>query len=102
MLVVKVELWSAITGEKSEIARMAIWNVGAGTRTLGDYEGATYRGRDEATLEKAMHKAFKEAGPVSHKAEVRDHPRLREHVWVLVAKMLGKMGYLKEQGDGWD
>lgn len=36
MLVVKVELHSAITGETTEIARMIIHNEG-GTKSSGDY-----------------------------------------------------------------
>ena len=73
---------------------MVIHNVG-GTQTSGDYDGLTLRGRDEGTLHRAMVKALAQDGPVSKRGEVRGHARLREHVWVLVARMLVKMGYAK-------
>jgi hypothetical protein len=38
MLVVKVELHSAITGQVSEIARMDIWNNGKGSANCGCYD----------------------------------------------------------------
>lgn len=89
MLVIRVELWSAVTGVKTEIARMMIHNRG-GTRTRGDYGVEVYRGRDEATLHKAMvgGKPFKEG-------LVTSHPRLSEHVWNLVGKALRSTGYDK-------
>lgn len=87
MLVVRVELWSAVTGEITEIARATICNVG-GTTTLGDYEGATYRGRNAATLEAAMRR-----GTTVKTGTVTKHRRLDLHVWHLVAKTLEAMGY---------
>lgn len=92
MLVVRVELWSAVTGQKTEIARAIIHNVG-GTVTRGDYEVITYRGRSAKDFNKRV---------VQRKAEVRDHPRLRDHVWTLVAKALNAAGYLKESSQDED
>lgn len=87
MLVVRVELWSAVTGQKSEIARMQISNVG-GSATLGDYHAASYRGRSKGALDKAMlSDSFVRQG------RVEKHPRLASHVWNLVAKALDSMGY---------
>lgn len=86
MIVVKVELWSAITGQKSEIARMAIDNIG-GTAQRGDYRCRTMRGRSAEQLERAMRQAPQREG------RVLGHARLREHVWHLVAKALSGMGY---------
>ena len=83
MLVIRVELHSAITRKVTEIARMNICNIG-GTSTRGDYHGETFRGRDRKTLD---------CGTVSRAAEVFNHPRLAQHVWNLVAKMLAAMGY---------
>ncbi len=83
MIVVRVELHSAITHEVTEIARMDICNVG-GTHTRGDYHGDTYRGHDRGTLAKRT---------VSKSAEVMNHPRLQQHVWNLVTRMLVTMGY---------
>ncbi len=97
MLVVKVELWSAITGKHTEIARAVIHNVGTNiSGSRGDYEGLTLKGRDEEALHKAMVKALMEQGPVSKRGEVKNHARRQEHVWVLVAKMLDAMGYVKK------
>lgn len=92
MLVVRVELWSAITGERSEIARMTIDNIG-GTRERGDYRVRTMRGRSAETLERAMF-----AGTVQREGEVLRHPRLREHVWHLVGKALAGIGYGEGEG----
>jgi len=83
VIVVRVELWSAITGETTELARMHICNTG-GTRTRGDYSVRTLRGRCAADLDK---------GVVSHAAEVKDYPRLAIHVWNLVARALRAMRY---------
>ena len=87
MIIVKVELWSAITGKHIELARMQIDNIG-GNRTRGDYHVATMRGRDAETLEKATW-----AKTYTREGEVRNHARLQEHVWNLVAKGLSAMGY---------
>lgn len=94
MIVVRVELWSAITGKRSEIARAVIHNTG-GTKTKGDYGVVTMRGRDAETLEANMWAVLKgEAKPV-HQGEVKGHARLREHVLNLVAKGLAAAGYGK-------
>lgn len=87
MIVNRVELWSAITGDVSELARMTIDNVG-GTTQLGDYRTRTYRGRSTEALHNAML-----AETVQREGKVLRHPRLREHVWNLVAKALSGMGY---------
>jgi len=92
MIVVRVELWSAIDGQKTELARMVIDNVG-GTERLGDYRTRTLRGRSEIALHGAMRQALNEMGGVQREGEVLRHPRLREHVWNLVAKALVSMGY---------
>lgn len=83
MIIIRVELHSAITGQVRELARMMIHNTG-GTESHGDYEGLVYRGRDAAALDKRI---------VHKRAQVLRHPRLNQHVWNLIARMLGKMGY---------
>lgn len=89
MIVVKVELWSAITGKVTELARMTIANEG-GTQTLGDYGVATMRGRDaEALYQSMIGRTHTRTGTVKR------HPRLKEHVWNLVAKALASMNYGK-------
>jgi hypothetical protein len=90
MIVVKVELWSAIDGSRSELARMMIDNVSGGG-SVRSYECRTYRGRSEAALHRAM-----VDNTVTRKGKVKDHPALKEHIWNLVAKALSGMGYGKE------
>lgn len=100
MLVVRVELWSAITGRRTEIARATICNTGETENpNRGDYTAATFKGRDAAALQNNMERFFRstdgaEANKgVSHKGSVNNHARLQEHVWNLVAKSLAAMGY---------
>ncbi len=83
MIVVRVELWSARTGEKTELARMHISNVG-GTTERGDYRADALRGRSEEALSK---------GVVQRSGTVRDYPRLAIHIWNLVARALKAMEY---------
>lgn len=89
MIVVKVELWSAIDGSKRELARMVVDNIG-GTNQRGDYRCRTLRGRSKAALSKALNDIPKK---VQREGRVIGHARLREHVWNLVAKALAGMGY---------
>jgi hypothetical protein len=85
MIVVRVELWSAVTGNKTELARMHICNEGTNTNPrLGNYVGTTFVGRDQEALDRLR---------VSKKAELADFPRRDLHVWNMVARMLLKMGY---------
>ena len=87
MIVVRVELWSARTGRRAEIARMKIANVGDGARRddrRGDYAGETYRGRSGLSLNKAE---------VQRRGSVRGFARQDRHVWNLVQQMLANMGY---------
>ncbi len=89
MIVIRVELWSAITHRRSEIARVGIWNVGCNdTGTFGDYECASYTGRDAAAFDQAMTKQR-----LTHSGKVKHHARKQEHVLNLVAKALTAMGY---------
>lgn len=87
MIVVKVELHSAITGQRTELARMMIDNIGGDTK-VGDYRARTYRGRSEQTLDQAMRN-----GTTTREGRVLGHRRLALHVWHLVAKALTGMGY---------
>lgn len=83
MIIVTVHLASAIDGSVQELARMEICNEG-GTVNLGDYGCRTLRGRSTADLNRRV---------TQRDAKVLKHPRLREHVWNLVAKSLSAMGY---------
>ena len=86
MIVVRVELWSAITGARTELARMHIANDGAGSDRRCNYDGQTFVGRSTAELDKRR---------VSKRGRVPNWPRHDLHVWNLVARMLEAMGYDK-------
>lgn len=98
MIVVRVELHSAITGEQTELARMVIDNIG-GTTQLGDYRVRTMRGRSSKSLDKAM---FANPPTATREGRIYKHPRLREHVWNLVAKALSAMNYGESKGMKYD
>lgn len=87
MIIVRVELVSAINGQTTELARMMIDNVG-GTQKVGNYRCRTYRGRSGEQLDKAML-----ANSVTREGKVEGHRRLDLHVWHLVGKALQAMGY---------
>lgn len=87
MIVVTVELWSAITGQKRQLARMHIANDGAASSAnvrRGDYAGVTFKGRDEEALAR---------GVPQRRGKLVNWPRLDKHVWNMVAAMLLSMGY---------
>lgn len=79
MIVVKVELHSAITGKVSEIGRMHIVNNGTGDHRVGNYivrlmrRGTTHR--------------------VQKTGSVENHARLSRPVWDLVVKALTSVGF---------
>lgn len=83
MIIVRVELHSAITRKVTELARMRVCNVG-GSLELGDYSVETLRGRSTEQLN---------AGQVQRSAHVRRYPRQALHVWHLVARALVAAGY---------
>jgi len=83
MIIVRVELHSAITRKVTEIARMKICNTG-GSVERGDYYVATLRGRSREQLDRAV---------VTREGDVNDYPRQAIHVWHLVARALVAMGY---------
>lgn len=85
MIVVRVELWSAVDCSKTELARMSLDNVACSPNMqLGDYRARTYRGRSADALDRFE---------VQREGKVLQHRRLAEHVWNLVAKGLVSMGY---------
>lgn len=89
MLIVKVELWSAVDGSREEIARMVIDNIG-GTQTRANYRARTLIGRSKEALSRALSTIPMK---VQREGQVIGHARLKEHVWNLVAKALANMGY---------
>jgi hypothetical protein len=91
MIIIRVELWSAVTGEVTELARMGIDNVSGGGR-VRDYRCRTWRGRSTEQLTKAM-LGGDDPKAVTRKGEVKGHRALDLHVWHLIAKALRGMGY---------
>lgn len=87
MIIVRVELWSAQTGEVTELARMKIANAG-GTDGVCDYDCCTYFGRGEPMLDTSQ-----QTGRKSHVGKVLGHRRKSLHIWHLVLKALLSMGY---------
>ncbi len=99
MLVVRVELWSAVTGEKTEIARAVIANDGTGDADKGNYWALALRGRDKDALDRSMAAGVRaaidglESPAINRRGEVKGYPRLDLHVFNLVARCLSAMGY---------
>jgi len=77
MIVVKVELHSAITGRVSEIARAEICNVG-GTHEAGDY-AADFKWRN---------REFGSWLGKGQRGAVKGYPRRTVNVWSLVIRAL--------------
>ena len=86
MIVVRVELWSAITGQKTELARMHICNDGTSAGRRRSYAGESFAGRHADALNQRR---------VSKRGAVSNWPAPDLHVWNLVAAMLQAMGYTK-------
>lgn len=89
MLVVKVELHSAITGEVTEIGRMLIANDGTSRDPdRGDYNVKV--GRRGVTDDRKIWMKPHRTG------KVLNYPRLAYSVWVLVARALQSVKFLKD------
>ena len=84
MIIVSVQLLSAIDGRHDELARMEICNMGTGTATMGNYSAETLRGRSTKDFLRRTRQRI---------AYVSGHARQREHVWNLVAKALRNLRY---------
>lgn len=84
MIIVSVQLLSAVDGRHDELARMEICNMGTGTETMGNYSAETLRGRSAKDFARRTRQRI---------AYVTGHPRQREHVWNLVAKALRNLRY---------
>lgn len=89
MLVIRVELHSAVTGKVTEIARMLMHNDGTGTPNRGNYKAKTVKGKIADNMP-AME--IRDSVPL-REGEVKDYPRLGLHVWHLVCRMLKSMDY---------
>lgn len=83
MIVVRVELHSAIDGSVTELARAIIANVG-GTEKRRNYAATVFRGRSTADLDKRVE---------LRSCSISNWPSPTVHVWNLVATVLNKMTY---------
>lgn len=90
MLVIKVELHSAITGKVSELARMVIANKGSGTRKRGDYKAVALRKRPNGEVPTTV---LAKDSDIFRQTDIEDYPRESKHVWCLVARALNQMGF---------
>lgn len=81
MIVVRVELHSAVTRQVTEIGRMTICNDGTGSVSRGNYEAVVLR-----------RPAF---GAATRRAAVRNHARQAEPIWSLIGKALVALGYAR-------
>jgi len=81
MIVVKIELHSAITGKIQELGRTYIANTGGGTGERGEY--------DVAVCRKGNFEYCGMAAPnILRNGEVTNYPRLSYNVWRLVIRAL--------------
>lgn len=85
MIVVRIELWSAITGEKTKLAEMKIGNVTDDDSPHKGYNVCDYKGW-------VMRKP--DFQKVTREGIVKGHRRNDLTVWHLLAKMLKNMGYV--------
>lgn len=86
MLVVTIELHSAVTGKITQLGKAIISNVG-GTVASGDY--AARFGRKHQQMLPDIH-----ANPC-RSSEVKSFPRRRLNAWHLLARALNAAGYGK-------
>lgn len=84
MIIVRVELWSARTGERRELARMEIINDGTGDARRRHYDARTLFGRGTKQLNVRR---------TQRSGRIERWPSERHHVWSLVAAALRAMGY---------
>lgn len=84
MLVLKLELHSAITGKVTEIGRTIIANDGTGNRDVGNYICKVARKQKDGTVydNRRIWKSPLRVG------SVKNHKRNQQNVWRLVLKAL--------------
>lgn len=90
MLVVTVELHSAIDGRTEELGTMVIDNIG-GSRTRGDYRCRMYK-KGEAKRVGGARRLPANSKP-TREGQVLNHARVAEPVQNLVSKALKELGY---------
>ena len=85
MIVVSVDLYSAVTGKKTNLGTAIIYNDGTGTNTRGNYEALTLRKGTKL-------KSWSKSTPV-RRARVLNYARLKEPIWSLITEALCNMSY---------
>lgn len=92
MIVVRVELHSAIDGRVEDLGSVVIWNDGTGDRTTGNYEAVSLR--RGADVYKSMRRYFRDRTKTAVRSgQVTGHKRLNRPVLELVRKALESMEY---------
>lgn len=86
MIVVSIDLHSAITGDITLLNQVVIDNIG-GTQKLGDYRVRSFRRGVDAVASRLAEKGKVREGRVLR------HRRLDEPVLTLLRKALQEMGY---------
>lgn len=81
MIVVRVELHSAVTGEITEIGTAIISNDGTGTNDRGNYDVKVARKQSAGNLRYMFHYPRRTG-------RVENYPRLKYCVWRLVIRAL--------------
>ena len=92
MIVVKVELHSAVNRRKSELARMVIHNTGTSADgKRANYDALVIRKTDD--FDAHMIKTLKRQARATREGQVDNYARLARPVWDLVGLALKNMGY---------
>ena len=91
MIVVKVELHSAISGQIMKIGEAVIYNDGTGTNAKGNYETRSFRAPNYFKRERGGTEKN-----VVRRARVERYDRVNAPVLELVSRALQAMGYGKE------
>jgi len=100
MLVVHVELISAITGVSSEIGTLVIANDGTGTVISGNYSAVALRKRKSEYTRREMVKALQEGmanSSVLWVSTFKGYKRKSASVWRLVGGILEELGYTSKE-----
>jgi hypothetical protein len=92
VIVVKVELHSAIDGRVENLGSVVIWNDGTGDRTTGNYKAVSLR--KGADVYQSLRRYFRDNRKAAvREGSVKGHKRLNRPVLELVRKALEDMGY---------
>lgn len=98
MIVVKLELHSAVTKEVTQLGQIVIANTGKGSRTRGNY--TVRQARKDRLIALTLPDgslAYDEKAYLNpqRQGEVLDHARLAKPVWNLIFKALKALGHDK-------